>query len=277
MSDTADRERTVSGLTGPTGTVGEHEREIREFDIGAIFPPLSTHVLRTRYVVVDAGGSVRIHSHVDRPAFFLIVEGEMELRQSDRPEPIRLKAGGTVQAVRGVAHWWLNPTEAPSLTFVADLRPRAAGADVREDAAAHAGAAADSRAPRDPPPGLPTGTLEGFTGPTQDIDEVNILIAEVPLSAEFPDARGIETLWMRARWIDVGPHGVVPLHDHRKRPNFIRVMQGTLTFHGPRGRQDYPAGSVILEAGPEPHWWENRGDDPVRLYAIDVYDRNADD
>jgi quercetin dioxygenase-like cupin family protein len=277
MSDAAAPERTVSGLAGPTGTVGEHERETREVDIGAIFPPLSSHVLRTRYVVVDAGGSVRIHSHVDRPAFFLVVEGEMELHQSDRPQPVRLKAGDTVQAARGAAHWWLNPTGAPSLTFVADLRPRAAGAYVKEEDSAYAGAAADPWAPRESPPGLPTGTLEGFVGPTRDIGEVDTLIAEVPLAAEFPDARGIETLWMRARWIDIGPHGVVPLHDHLRRPNFLRVMHGTLTFHGPRGRQDYPAGSVILEAGPEPHWWENRGGDPVRLYAIDVYDRRAQD
>ena len=70
---------------------------------------------------------------------------------------------------------------------------------------------------------------------------------------------------------------MVPLHDHLARPNFIRVMQGNLTFRGPSGAQDYPAGSVILEAGPEPHWWENRSDEPVRLYAIDVYDRRSDD
>ena len=41
------------------------------------------------------------------------------------------------------------------------------------------------------------------------------------------------------------------------------------------GMQTYPAGSLILEAGPEPHWWENRGHEPVRLYAVDIYDRAA--
>jgi hypothetical protein len=34
---------------------------------------------------------------------------------------------------------------------------------------------------------------------------------------------------------------------------------------------------VILEAGPEPHWWENCGREPVRLYAVDVYDKTADE
>ena len=275
--------RTVSGLTGPTEAVGETESETREFDIGAIFPPLGTHVLRTRYVDLAPGGTVRIHSHVHRPSFYLVVEGELEVHRSDRLQGERLRAGDTTQAVEGAEHWWRNPTGSPARLFVADLRPKAGhasgpdGARVREDAAAHAGAHPDPAGLRDPLPDLPQASLAGFSGPAQDIDEINILIAEVPLAAKFPDKKGINGLWMRARWLDIGPHGVVPLHDHRHRPNFMRVMHGTLTFHGPAGRQHYPAGSVVLEAGPEPHWWENRGEETVRLYAIDVYDRSADD
>ena len=162
--------------------------------------------------------------------------------------------------------------------LVIDLRPNDGDAAVSDsgqlplDPAFEAGAQAEAE-DRGPPAGLPKHVISGFEGPAVDIDEINILIDETPLAAEFPYTEGIKDLWMPARWIDVGVDGVVPLHDHRRRPNILRVMTGVLTFHGPRGMQAYPAGSLMLEAGPQPHWWENRGHEPVRLYAVDIYDR----
>jgi hypothetical protein len=38
-----------------------------------------------------------------------------------------------------------------------------------------------------------------------------VSLDETPLAAEFPNTEGIKDLWMRARWIDVGVDGVVPL------------------------------------------------------------------
>lgn len=272
--------RSISGLTGPSKSSGETSSETHEFDLGAIFPFLSTHVLRSRYVDVAPGGTVRVHSHESCPSFYLVLEGELEVHRSDRGAPERLRANDTTKAVQGVAHWWRNPTKGPGRLHVTDLRPKdgdAAGPDSGHlplDPALEAGAQAEAEH-RGPPAGLPKHVISGFEGPAVDIDEVNILIDETPLAAEFPNTEGIKDLWMRARWIDVGVDGVVPLHDHRRRPNILRVMTGVLTFHGPRGMQAYPAGSLILEAGPEPHWWENRGHEPVRLYAVDIYDRAA--
>jgi hypothetical protein len=191
-----------------------------------------------------------------------------------------LRANDTTKVVQGVAHWWRNPAKGAGRLLVTDLRPKDGDAPAPDsgqlplDPAFEAGAQAEAE-DRGPPAGLPKHVISGFEGPAVDIDEINILIDETPLAAEFPNTEGIKDLWMRARWIDVGVDGVVPLHDHRRRPNLLRVMTGVLTFHGPRGMQAYPPGSLILEAGPQPHWWENRGHEPVRLYAVDIYDRAA--
>ena len=47
--------RSMSGLTGPSKSSGETSSETHEFDLGAIFPVLSTRVLRSRYVDVAPG------------------------------------------------------------------------------------------------------------------------------------------------------------------------------------------------------------------------------
>ena len=59
--------RSMSGLTGPSKSSGETSSETHEFDLGAIFPVLSTYVLRSRYVDVAPGGTVRVHSHESCP------------------------------------------------------------------------------------------------------------------------------------------------------------------------------------------------------------------
>jgi quercetin dioxygenase-like cupin family protein len=250
--------------------------ETHEFDLGAVFPVLSTHVLRSRYLDVAPGGTVLVHSHESCPSFYLVLEGQLEVHRSDRGALERLRANDTTKVVQGVAHRWRNPAKGPGQLLVTDLRPKDGDAAAPNSGhpAFEAGAQAKAE-DRGPPAGLLKHVISGFEGPAIDIDEINILIDEAPLAAEFPNTEGIKDLWMRARWIDVGVDGVVPLHDHRRRPNILRVMTGVLTFHGPQGLQAYPPGSLILEAGPTPHWWENKGHEPVRLYAVDIYDRAA--
>jgi quercetin dioxygenase-like cupin family protein len=272
--------KTTRSISGPSKSSGEASSETHEFDLGAIFPVLFTHVLRSRYVDVAPGGTVLVHSHESCPSFYLILEGELEVHRSDRGAPERLRANDTTKVAQGVAHWWRNRAKGPGRLLVTDLRPKDGDAaapgssQLPLDPAFEAGAQAEAE-DRGPPAGLPKQVISSFEGPAVDIDEINILIDETPLAAEFPNTEGIKDLWMRARWIDVGVDGIVPLHDHRRRPNILRVMTGVLTFHGPRGMQAYPAGSLMLEAGPKPHWWENRGRKPVRLYAVDIYDRAA--
>ena len=116
----------MSGLTGPSKSSGETSSETHEFDLGAIFPVLSTYVLRSRYVDVAPGGTVRVHSHESCPSFYLVLEGELEVHRSDRAAPERLRANDTTKAVQGVAHWWRNPTKGPGRLHVTDLRPRMA-------------------------------------------------------------------------------------------------------------------------------------------------------
>jgi quercetin dioxygenase-like cupin family protein len=271
---------TTRGFTGHR-QADETSSETHEFDLGAIFPVLSTYVLRSRYVDVAPGGTMLVHNHESCPSFYLVLEGELEVHRSDRGAPARLRANDTKMVVQGVAHWWRNPAKGPARLLITDLRSKdgdAAASDSGQlplDPVFEAGAQAEAE-DRGPPAGLPKHVISGFEGPAVDIDEINILIDETPL-AEFPNAEGIKDLWMRARWIDVGVDGVVPLHDHSRRPNLMRVMTGVLTFHGPQGMQAYPPGSLILEAGPKPHWWENKGHETVRLYAVDIYDRAARD
>jgi quercetin dioxygenase-like cupin family protein len=270
---------TTRGFNGRQ-QAGGTSSETHEFDLGAVFPVLSTYVLRSRYVDLAPGGTMLVHSHECCPSFYLVLEGELEVHRSDRGAPDRLRASDTTMVVQGVAHWWRNPAKGAGRLLITDLRPKdgdaaaPGGGQLPLDPAFEAGAQAEAE-DRGPPAGLPKHVISGFEGPAVDIDEINILIDETPLAVEFPKTEGIKDLWMRARWIDVGVDGVVPLHDHRQRPNILRVMTGVLTFRGPQGTQAYPPGSLILEAGPKPHWWENKGRETVRLYAVDIYDRAA--
>ncbi len=123
---------------------------------------------------------------------------------------------------------------------------------------------------------LPQKTIGGFEGPDGKIGASEEVVQEVDLRGEFPELDGLETQALRARLVKLEPGGVIGIHEHKDRPNYFRVMQGEITYHGPDGVKSYREGDEVEELGPTPHWWDNRGSTQVVLYAVDVRDKSKD-
>ncbi len=64
--------------------------------------------LRTRRLVVQPGGVVPLHSHMDRPALIYTVSGQITEYRSSCNVPIVHKAGDIAREADGISHYWIN-------------------------------------------------------------------------------------------------------------------------------------------------------------------------
>lgn len=119
--------------------------------------------------------------------------------------------------------------------------------------------------------GLPTTVINGLEGPAEPRDISATVIATTPLAAE-----GLGSLSgrdLRARAWEILPGGVVPIHEHRRRPATIYTLQGEILEYR-NDREDpvaHETGGLSLEEGADlAHWWLNDGDETVGLIAFDV-------
>ena len=78
--------------------------------------------LRLRKLVVQPGGVVPWHSHTDRPALIITVEGSITEYRSTCAVGIEHPAGDVAREVRGVSHWWRNNTKKPVVLLSADVK-----------------------------------------------------------------------------------------------------------------------------------------------------------
>jgi quercetin dioxygenase-like cupin family protein len=78
--------------------------------------------LRLRKLVVQPGGVVPWHSHTDRPALIITIEGSITEYRSTCAVPIEHPAGDVAREVRGVSHWWRNNTKKPAVLLSADVK-----------------------------------------------------------------------------------------------------------------------------------------------------------
>jgi len=98
-------------------------------------------------------------------------------------------------------------------------------------------------------------------------------IGSVPLKDEIPAGARM----LRVREIVIAEKGVIGTHRHEQQPGFGYVLSGELT----EIRSDsvkpivHEAGSVAFEWTGIAHYWENRGDDPVRLLVVDIVADNV--
>ncbi len=120
----ASSNKTISGLTGPAAPVGLAINEMGNIRLGAEFPHIkeaAKYTMRGRYVTVEAGGIVPIHSHRGRPAITYVVKGELVEHRSDEAEPIVRKAGDCTLDINAIAQWWENKTNSQVVLFVVDI------------------------------------------------------------------------------------------------------------------------------------------------------------
>ena len=77
--------------------------------------------------------------------------------------------------------------------------------------------------------------------------------------------------------IALAPGGKTIAHKHGV-PLFAYILEGELTVdYGPRGVRTYRAGDTFMEAQDVTHFGENRGTKPVRLLAVYMGAKGAED
>ena len=77
--------------------------------------------LRLRMLVVQPGGVVPMHSHVDRPALIMTASGTMTEYRSSCLTPIVHAAGEVAQESGGISHWWKNTGDTVAVLYSADV------------------------------------------------------------------------------------------------------------------------------------------------------------
>ena len=105
---------------------------------------------------------------------------------------------------------------------------------------------------------------------------------------EVPDTRGVSSELLKT--IDLGPEiegmdgwvfrmrkftfepGSVfgPLHDHKRRPGLVFILEGTITDHRDGVATDYGPGLGWPEDKDTNHWLENRGTVPAVEISVDI-------
>jgi len=78
-------------------------------------------LLRTRRLVVQPGGIVPLHSHVDRPALIVTVSGSITEYRSNCTQPIEHHAGDISREADGISHYWINNGKEPAVLLSSDV------------------------------------------------------------------------------------------------------------------------------------------------------------
>lgn len=79
--------------------------------------------LRTRRLVVQPGGVVPLHSHVNRPALIYTLSGSIMEYSSSCSVPILHKAGDIAREAEGISHYWINTGRVPAVLLSSDIHP----------------------------------------------------------------------------------------------------------------------------------------------------------
>jgi len=82
-------------------------------------PAMAGYVLRSRRVTLAPGGSVKEHSHAERPGFLYVLEGELTEYIGDTSRIVR-PGGAWTEAVDTV-HGVKNNTDKPAVAVVIDI------------------------------------------------------------------------------------------------------------------------------------------------------------
>lgn len=97
-------------------------------------------------------------------------------------------------------------------------------------------------------------------------------VTDTVVGAVKLDAYQIPGRELRLRKLVIEKGGVVPWHEHNKRPANIYVQSGTVTEY--RSNCAVPivhkAGDVVPEMGDIAHWWKNTGKTTAVLFSADI-------
>ena len=79
--------------------------------------------MRLRKLVLQPGGVVPNHSHLERPANIYVVDGQVTEYRSTCSVPIEHKTGDVAVESGNLSHWWRNNSNKPVTLISADIVP----------------------------------------------------------------------------------------------------------------------------------------------------------
>lgn len=109
---------TKAGATEPVGVTDE---VIASIDLTAKGEQFAGTMLRMRHMVVQPGGVVPWHSHMQRPANIYIIDGSITEYRSTCAVPIEHVAGEVVAEFGDFSHWWKNNGKVPTVLISSDI------------------------------------------------------------------------------------------------------------------------------------------------------------
>jgi quercetin dioxygenase-like cupin family protein len=104
----------------PTMPKGVTDTVIGSVDLGSEIG-VADRQLRTRRLVVQPGGVVPFHSHMDRPALIYTVSGQISEYRSSCAVPIVHKAGDIAREADGISHYWINHGKVAAVLLSSDV------------------------------------------------------------------------------------------------------------------------------------------------------------
>jgi quercetin dioxygenase-like cupin family protein len=113
--------RNDARTTGETMPKDVTDTELAAVDLAKEIAGLDGRRLRIRRLVVQPGGIVPWHSHTDRPALIITIEGQVTEFRSSCAVGIVHKEGEVARETRGTSHWWKNEGSTPAVLLSADI------------------------------------------------------------------------------------------------------------------------------------------------------------
>jgi len=117
----ADKIGTDVMKPGATAPKDVTDTVLSALDLGKQDPAFAGRQLRLRRLVIQPGGVVPWHNHVDRPANIYIIEGTVTEYRSTCSVPIVHKAGEVAPEFGNLSHWWKNTGDTPAVLISADF------------------------------------------------------------------------------------------------------------------------------------------------------------
>ncbi|MFM9976825.1 MAG: cupin domain-containing protein [Sphingomonadaceae bacterium] len=116
----ADKAMANPLANAPTMPKGVTDTVIGSIDLGAEIS-VADRQLRTRRLVIQPGGIVPMHSHVDRPALIYVISGQITEYRSSCAVPIVHKASELSREADGISHYWINRGKTAAVLLSSDV------------------------------------------------------------------------------------------------------------------------------------------------------------
>ena len=121
----SERRTATANDDAPSITRKVNIESLGSVDLSREFTELNKHILRSRRISIDPGGSVAWHEHQQRPGVAYLIEGTLiEIRDDGSGiRSIQRRAGEAIFESTGTLHGWKNDSNQSATAIVVDLIP----------------------------------------------------------------------------------------------------------------------------------------------------------